>query len=93
MREIVEKAIGKGAEFCDVRIVERESTLLEFKDGKLQSVNSGLDRGGGLRTISKGAWGFSSFTDMSRESLKKALNASLATSIQLADKVSPKGVS
>ncbi|UCD92761.1 MAG: TldD/PmbA family protein [Methanobacteriota archaeon] len=92
MREIVEKAISKGAEFCDIRTVETESTLLEFKDGKLQTVNSGLDRGGGLRTISKGAWGFSSFTDTSRESLEKALNASLATSIQLADKVSPKVV-
>lgn len=92
MREIVEKAVNRGADFCDIRIVEKVSTFLEFKDGKLQSIDSGLDRGGGLRTISGGAWGFSSFTDTSRESLEKALDVALDTSVQLADKVSPKAI-
>lgn len=90
MKGIIEKAIDKGADFCDIRIVEKESTLLEFKDSELQSVDSGFDRGGGLRTISKGAWGFSSFTDTSRESLEKALNVALNASLQLSEKVSPK---
>ncbi len=92
MREIVEKAVNRGADFCDIRIVEKVSTFLEFKDGKLQSIDSGLDRGGGLRTLSGGAWGFSSFTDTSRESLEKALDVALDTSVQLADKVSPKAI-
>ena len=90
MEEIVEKAIEKGAEFFDIRIIGKESTVIEYKDGKLHSVLSGHDRGAGLRTIANGAWGFASTTDTSNGSLLKAMEKALKTSIQIADKVSQK---
>jgi TldD protein len=87
MEEIVERAIQKGAEFFDIRIIEKESTTVEYKDGKLHSVLSGHDGGAGLRTIVNGAWGFASTTDISNDSLRKALDKALETSIRIADKV------
>lgn len=90
MEEIVNRAIEKGAEFFDIRIIGKESTVVEYKDGKLHSVSSGHDRGAGLRTIANGAWGFASTTDTSNASLLKAMEKALETSIRIADKVSQK---
>ncbi len=90
MQSIVMKSVGKGADFCDIRTVEKESNYLEFKDGKLQSVLSGVDRGAGLRAISRGAWGFSSVTDTSKESLRKSMDLALNTSARLSDRISIK---
>jgi TldD protein len=90
MQRIVDEIIRKGAEFCDIRIVEKESTHLEFKDGELQKVLSGNDCGAGVRTISKGAWGFSCVTDTSRESLKKLVSKALEATSQLAEVTSAK---
>lgn len=90
MEEIVERATKGGADFFDIRIIEKESTVIEFKDGKLHSVLSGHDRGAGLRTIVNGAWGFASTTDTSKRSLIKAVEVALSASVQAAKKVSQK---
>ncbi len=90
MEQILERATKGGADFFDIRIIEKESTVIEFKDGKLHNVLSGHDRGAGLRTIVNGAWGFASTTDTSKSSLLKAVDVALSASAQAARKVSQK---
>ena len=41
-----------------MREVERESETVQLKDGEVESIDRGADRGIGLRVLHKGSWGF-----------------------------------
>src|SRR5438309_2173253 len=49
---------ARGATYADARAVERESETVSVKDGQIEGVDRGADRGIGVRVIANGAWGF-----------------------------------
>ena len=55
---VVAAASSRGARYADVREVERESETVRLKDGEVESIDRGADRGVGLRVLHKGSWGF-----------------------------------
>jgi len=55
---VVAAASSRGAQYADVREVERESETVRLKDGEVESIDRGADRGVGLRVLHKGSWGF-----------------------------------
>lgn len=66
MEEILNLAL-KGADSAEVIGVESEWTSIEFKAGRLNSVETGYTIGAGLRVVKEGKIGFSSTTDLSRK--------------------------
>lgn len=62
MRDLAERALdaasGAGASYADVRIVERETEVVEVRNGRLVGVDRDDDEGVGIRVIVDGAWGF-----------------------------------
>ena len=60
LRDAVEWASASGASYADARYVERESETVAVKDGQVEGVDRGSDRGVGVRVLYKGSWGFAS---------------------------------
>ncbi len=74
---ILDEGIEKGATYCDIRIGESRGTSIEVKDGELKKASSGEEKGAGIRVLYNGAWGFFSTNEISRQSLRNALNNAL----------------
>lgn len=64
MKDLIERALDAaqrgGAEYADVRVVERETEGLTVKNGQLEGASSNTSAGFGVRVLVDGAWGFSS---------------------------------
>ncbi len=58
LEAVVAAAAAGGAEYADVREVERTSETVQLKDGEVESVDRAADRGVGLRLLHRGSWGF-----------------------------------
>ncbi len=69
---LVGAAIRRGADYADVRSVEREQESVAVKDGEIEGIERSEDRGVGLRVLFKGAWGFAA-TDRTSEHAYRAL--------------------
>ncbi|MBI3522624.1 MAG: TldD/PmbA family protein [Chloroflexi bacterium] len=79
---IVDAAIARGASYCDVRDVERESELVDLQDGEIESIERKGDRGIGLRVLRDGSWGFAASARVADEA---GLRALLDQAARLAD--------
>ena len=90
MKELIDRALDAaqrgGADYADVRIVERENESITVKNGALEAANSNASAGFGVRVLVDGAWGFSSsavlepteFERIAREALEIARASRLA---------------
>jgi TldD protein len=58
LADLVDAARRRGATYADARWVERETETVSVKDGIVERVERGSDRGVGLRVLHRGAWGF-----------------------------------
>ncbi len=71
MREIVraavETALNEGAEYADARIVSAEHESVRVKNGQVDGVVHGDDRGIGVRVMVHGAWGFAAGDDLTAD--------------------------
>ncbi|MDI6916237.1 MAG: TldD/PmbA family protein [Thermoplasmatales archaeon] len=65
MQKIIEKLMGMGAEYCDVRYEKRTGLSLEVKDGELKKAVPGKEEGIGIRVLYNGAFGFFSTNNVS----------------------------
>ena len=63
---LVHAAAARGASYADARRVERDHESVSVKDGEIEGVDRGSDRGVGLRVLVRGAWGFAA-TDRTSE--------------------------
>lgn len=83
MKTLVDLALdtaqARGANYADVRIVERQEQTLRVKNGVVEALSETRDRGLGVRVISQGAWGFASSGDLSSDAVEEA--AALAVQI------------
>ncbi len=87
MREILEYTINEarrlGAEFADIRIVEHRHLEITVREG-VPEVSTGVDYGVAIRFYVNGSIGFSYTTDVTRQSILRALEkaASMAKAAQ-----------
>ena len=63
MNDLIDRALDAaqrgGADYADIRLVERLNESLTVKNGALEAANSSASAGFGVRVLVDGAWGFS----------------------------------
>ena len=66
MRDIIEQALkGHDADYVEVHIEEGESTHISYRGRELEDIGRSRSRGGNVRALVNGGWGFVSFNDSS----------------------------
>lgn len=75
----VKMALGLGAEYADTRAEQIHITSIRLTNEQFEQAISGLDQGLGVRTLYKGAWGFSSTTSLEPEHIKKVVETAFKT--------------
>lgn len=75
----VKLAVGLGAEYADARAEQIHSTAIRLTNERFEQAVSGLDQGLGIRTLYKGAWGFSSTTSLEPKEIKVAVENAFKT--------------
>jgi len=70
-KRLIKKALEAGADYADLRYIENENQGIRCKNGKIEDLNLGEDRGVGLRVWVNGSWGFASMS-LAEENLDKA---------------------
>ncbi|MBI2916558.1 MAG: TldD/PmbA family protein [Chloroflexi bacterium] len=65
MRDEIEQALkGHRAEYIEIRWEESEGTRLQYRGRERESVGRSTARGGNVRALVKGGWGFVCFNEM-----------------------------
>ena len=66
-RDLIDDALaGNGADYCEVRIEETDSTRLTWRGKSLEDIAQTSGRGGNARALVNGGWGFVCFNDLTR---------------------------
>ena len=64
-RDLIDDALkGNGAEYCEIRIEETDSTRLTWRGKSLEDIAQTSGRGGNVRALVNGGWGFVCFNDL-----------------------------
>ncbi|MEW6182941.1 MAG: TldD/PmbA family protein [Bacillota bacterium] len=72
LKETLDAALVRGGDFADLFVEERQSTLIALEAGQVERVQSGLDRGAGVRVLSGESTAYAYTNDLSREGLLSA---------------------
>ena len=85
----IEKALGLGADYADIRVGEVETKTITVRDGNVSTAQNILTGGFGIRSLVDGAWGFAGSIDMNsiEASVEKAIKIARATAIVRRSKV------
>lgn len=82
MKELLKQAMDslrkKGVDYADARRVRRTMELLVMKNGELEAGSVTESDGFGIRVLDGGAWGFSSSSEMTPESVTRVAEQALA---------------
>ncbi len=82
MDDLIERALDAavrgGAQYADVRVVDREAETLAVKNGVLEAATATHSRGFGVRVLRDGAWGFSSSSLMEPDEIVRVAREALA---------------
>lgn len=62
--EIARALKGHDAEYIEVRLEESELTRIQYRGRDLEDISQPASRGGNVRALVRGGWGFVSFNDM-----------------------------
>ena len=74
MRDVVEQAIrGHNADYIDLRLEESQATRIAYRGRELEEINKTTSKGGCVRALVDGGWGFVSFNDINGLREKVAL--------------------
>lgn len=80
--DVLERVLGAamrtGGEFAEVYATDTRSTSAGLDDGKVEQVNSGRNRGAGIRVIKGETTGFAYTADLSESGLRAAAEAAAA---------------
>lgn len=75
MKDLLQIAIIEakrlGAEYADIRYMDRKSEPISTKNGAVQNMASITDKGFGVRVLVNGGWGFASSNTLSEVELKR----------------------
>ncbi|HIE12396.1 MAG TPA: TldD/PmbA family protein [Desulfotomaculum sp.] len=70
--EVLDAALKRGGDFADVFVEERQSTMISLEDGRVERVQSGIDKGAGIRVLSGESAAYAYTNDLSKEGLLRA---------------------
>ncbi len=69
----LEHVIQSSPYWAEARYHRRKNQSLQVQKGLVKQAKSAITAGVGIRVLAEGAWGFSSTSDLSRESIERAL--------------------
>ncbi len=78
LEQVLAEGLRTGGEFAEVYAEDRRTTSAGLDDRKIEQVNSGRDRGVGIRVIKGETTGFAHTADLSRAGLLAAARAAAA---------------
>lgn len=77
--KIVDDALNCGAEFCDVRFVERRATQIRIENGVVKELTAPRDYGTCIRVLLNGFWGVATTNSTDKKMLEDALKDAVAS--------------
>ena len=87
LQRVLGEAVRTGGEFAEVYAEDKRSTSAGLDDGKVEQVNSGRDRGAGIRVVRGETTGFAYTSDLSEDGLLTAAKAAASAAAQGGDQV------
>ena len=78
LRTVLGEAVGRGGDFAEVFVEDRNSTSLRLDDGRVEDVSSGRDAGAGIRVVSGDRSSYAYTNLLSQEALLEAARAARA---------------
>ncbi len=78
VQRVLSSALTKGVDFAEVFVEDRRGSAAGFDDGKIEQLNTGRDRGAGIRVVAGDTTGFAHTSDLSEASLLAAASAAAA---------------
>ncbi len=72
--KLLQDITGRGARFADVRIEKYSITVVEMQDGVVRVAKQGEEEGAAVRVLYGGSWGFSSTSEVTVDSVRRALD-------------------
>jgi len=64
MQDLIRDALrGHGAEYVEIRLETSQSTIMQYRGRDLEEVNRTSSKGGCVRALAQGGWGFVSFNE------------------------------
>lgn len=72
-------AVGLGASYADVRVIEQEYQYLGTKDQTVSRLDLGSSEGVGIRVLYNGGWGFASTQYLTKKAITDAARRAVAT--------------
>ncbi|MGE3684772.1 MAG: TldD/PmbA family protein [Acidimicrobiia bacterium] len=82
LERVLTTAMRSGGEFAEIYAEDKRLTSAGLDDGKVEQVNSGRDRGAGIRVVRGETTGFAHTADMSERGLREAAEAAAAAASQ-----------
>ncbi len=82
LERVLAAAVRTGADFAEVYAEDKRSTSAGLDDGRVEQVNSGRDRGAGIRVVKGDTTGFAHTADLSEHGLLDAAAAAAAAASQ-----------
>lgn len=84
LADILDKALEKGGDFAEIYIEEKYVSNVFCEDDKIEKINSGREKGAGIRVIRDGKTNYVYTNDLTREGLMQAARtANHTTGIQV----------
>jgi len=78
IEQTLAEALKTGGEFAEVFVEDKQSSSAYFDDGKVEELNSGRDRGAGIRVVVGETTGFAHTADLSELGLLSAARSAAA---------------
>ena len=78
LEQTLAEALKTGGEFAEVFVEDKQSSSAYFDDGKVEELNSGRDRGAGIRVVVGETTGFAHTADLSELGLLSAARSAAA---------------
>ena len=101
VRRVIDRSLRGGADFAELFVEHRRTSSASLDDGRVEQLDSGLDRGAGVRVVTGETTGFAHTADLSEAGLFKAAEAASAAArrggggvreVALADRAGPPAV-
>lgn len=72
LRQVLEQALARGADFAEVYVEAREGNGIFCEDSRIEKIQSGRERGAGIRVVRNGHTAYAYSTDLSWPALARA---------------------
>jgi len=77
LQNILALAEQKGAQYADIRIVQRQREEIGVKNGNVESLTEEQDVGFGIRVLFQGAWGFACSSKINKREMEETFGRAL----------------